>query len=67
MRVMSFKHEFGLYVCDGDQITCLVDGFTCLAWTDKGPAGTTAYIIKAETMEHARALVAANKKAQEGA
>jgi hypothetical protein len=36
-----FKTNFGQFVCDGDKITCKVDGFTCAATvhhdSDMGP------------------------------
>jgi hypothetical protein len=29
-----FKTPFGEFLCDGDTITCEVDGFRCEAWTE---------------------------------
>lgn len=34
-----FTEKFGLFVCDGDTIKCTVEGFDCVAWTERDDNG----------------------------
>lgn len=35
-----FTQGFGRYVCDGDTIRCTIDGFDCVAFTERDEDGT---------------------------